>query len=119
MTAVVGLCLAAYLFGALSHARDWWPIEPLRAIKRQLVGPADPRASEEEAAAARSHDEFRRLVSPAAPKVAVPCPVQDESTRVLLVIGQSNAGNFHGQRHASAHGDRVLNYFDDACYVAE
>lgn len=117
--AAAGICLAAYLLGALSHARDWWPMETLRAFKRQLVGPADPRDSEEAAAAPRSHDAFQRLVSPPTPKIVVPCPAQDDSTLVLLLIGQSNAGNFHGQRHASAHGDRVLNHFDGRCYVAE
>ena len=52
-------------------------------------------------------------------KKAVACPAQDRNTAVLLLIGQSNTGNHAEQKHLSAFGARVLNYFDGKCYVAE
>ncbi len=52
-------------------------------------------------------------------KKAVACPTQDRKTAVFLLIGQSNTGNHAEQKHASAFGAKVLNYFDGKCYVAE
>lgn len=52
-------------------------------------------------------------------KQAVPCPAQTERTWVLFISGQSNSANHAGQRHASQHGDQVLNYFDGKCYLAQ
>lgn len=52
-------------------------------------------------------------------KKEVACPAQDRNTAVLLLIGQSNAANFAEQKHRSAFGDKVLNFFDGRCYVAE
>ncbi len=52
-------------------------------------------------------------------KKAVACPAQDRNTAVLLLVGQSNTGNHAEQKHTSAFGARVLNYFDGKCYVAE
>ncbi len=37
---------------------------------------------------------------------------------MLLLIGQSNAGNHGGQRFRSEHGERVVNFFDGRCYIA-
>lgn len=52
-------------------------------------------------------------------KQEVPCPPQTARTMVLLVSGQSNSANHAGQRHTSQHGDKVLNYFDGKCYIAQ
>ena len=52
-------------------------------------------------------------------KKAVACPAQDAKTAVLLLIGQSNTGNHAEREYTSAHGARVLNYFNGRCYVAE
>jgi len=52
-------------------------------------------------------------------KKAVACPAQDRKTAVLLLIGQSNTGNHAEQKHTSAFGAKVVNYFDGKCYVAE
>jgi hypothetical protein len=49
----------------------------------------------------------------------IECPDQDEGTWVLLILGQSNAANYHGQRHSSEHGEQVVNFFDGRCYIAE
>lgn len=51
-------------------------------------------------------------------KKAVACPAQDRKTAVLLLIGQSNTGNHAEQKHTSAFGAKVLNYFEGKCYVA-
>jgi hypothetical protein len=53
-----------------------------------------------------------------AKKPAVACPKQTDRTAVLLVLGQSNAANYGGQRFASKHGDKIVNFFDGQCYVA-
>jgi hypothetical protein len=50
-------------------------------------------------------------------KTAVPCPAQDDSTAVLLLIGQSNAANDQGQRHDGASAN-VINFADGKCYLA-
>jgi hypothetical protein len=50
-------------------------------------------------------------------KIEITCPIQDEKTAVLLLVGQSNAANYQGQRHQSA-DDRVVNFADGRCYRA-
>jgi len=61
-------------------------------------------------------DEFGRLLHDPT-KMEIPCPVQDATTAVLLVLGQSNAANYQGQRYQSA-DDRVVNFSEGHCYVA-
>lgn len=51
-------------------------------------------------------------------KKDIPCPAQTPKTRVLLIIGQSNAANEAGQRYQSTVGDRVVNLFQGKCYLA-
>ena len=53
-----------------------------------------------------------------AEKPAVACRKQTDRTAVLLVLGQSNAANNGGQRFASKHGDKIVNFFDGQGYVA-
>ena len=36
----------------------------------------------------------------------------------MLVFGQSNAANSGGQRHASAYGDKAVNFFRGKCFIA-
>jgi hypothetical protein len=62
-------------------------------------------------------DEFGRLTR-YRNKVAVSCPVQNERTAVLLLIGQSNAANAQGQRYESNSRD-VVNFAEGQCYLAE
>jgi hypothetical protein len=50
-------------------------------------------------------------------KTEVACPSQDETTAVLMLIGQSNAANSQGQRHQSG-DDRVINFAAGHCYRA-
>jgi hypothetical protein len=51
-------------------------------------------------------------------KVSVDCPPQGDRTAVLLMLGQSNAANYAGQRFSSSHGANVLNFYGGQCYVA-
>lgn len=61
-------------------------------------------------------DQFGRLLSYPG-KIEIACPIQDEKTAVLLLVGQSNAANYQGQRYQSA-DDRVVNFVDGRCYRA-
>lgn len=77
------------------------------AAWRLVRGPADRSP----------HDPFGRLVvHPAKP--AVPCPQQDEGTVVLLLVGQSNAGNHAARIVQTEQGERVLNFSRGKCHVA-
>jgi hypothetical protein len=117
-------CIAvAYLGGAYSLARNLWPIEELRTIKRLVFQPERPtersteRLTERQTVNNPTHDVFTRLISYPG-KVEIPCPKQTKATTVLLLIGQSNSGNHAGQRYESTHGDKVINYFDGKCFIA-
>ena len=62
-----------------------------------------------------SFDRFTSLIG----KKKVPCPTQDARTGVFLLIGQSNVANHARQKHTSDFGEKILNYFDGACYIAD
>lgn len=51
-------------------------------------------------------------------KIPVACPQQTSRSAVLLVAGQSNAANHHGQRFSSRHGGHLLNFFGGQCFEA-
>ena len=51
-------------------------------------------------------------------KVEISCPEQSSRTVVLLLIGQSNAGNHQQGMHFSDYGDKVVNYANSKCYIA-
>jgi len=51
-------------------------------------------------------------------KKIVPCPKRTERTAVLLVLGQSSAANYGGQRFQSRHGGQVVNFFEGRCFIA-
>ncbi len=61
---------------------------------------------------------FGRLISYPG-KQSVVCPVQTSRTRVLLIVGQSNAANKGGQRYASTQGAKVINFYQGNCTVAQ
>jgi hypothetical protein len=115
LVAGLGVGLMAYLFGAFSFSRNLWPIGYLRNVK-QLIKPGI-YSNTAQLNAEVVFDQFGRLASYPG-KIEIPCPGQTEGTAVLLLIGQSNAANTGGQRHASAHGDKVLNYFSGKCFIA-
>jgi hypothetical protein len=100
--------IAAYLFGAYSGRHEMFPFSVYRAMKtRAASAPPD----------LYTMDNLGRLTS-GDQKKAVTCPQQTDRTGVLLLIGQSNAGNHGGQRFGSEHGEAIVNFFDGQCYVA-
>jgi hypothetical protein len=97
---------AAYLFGGYSGRHDLFPFSVVRALKARAITPDH-----------YTFDKTGRLVSDDRKK-AITCPQQTDRTAVLLLIGQSNAGNHAGQRFRSEHGEMVINFFGGQCYVA-
>ncbi|MBK8638295.1 MAG: hypothetical protein IPN92_08365 [Chromatiaceae bacterium] len=107
----VAVLLITYLFGVYSERYNIFPLPALQAVKALII-PPPPNAPSRFA-----FDQVGRLVSDDK-KSAVPCPQQTDRTAVLLLIGQSNAGNHGGQRLQSAHGAKVINFFDGQCFIA-
>lgn len=101
LSLVIGAAVEAK-FTVMRSARD-----ALRPAVAAAVVPASPY----------TFDRFGRLVSFTG-KTQVPCPKQGPRTEVLLALGQSNAANHAGQRYRTAHGARVVNFFDGRCYLA-
>lgn len=99
---------ATYLFGGYTGHHELFPYTAFQALK----GPAAATAPD-----LYTRDHVGRLAS-SDQKKAVTCPQQTDHTAVLLVLGQSNAGNHGGQRFRSEHGEAVVNFFNGRCYVA-
>lgn len=95
---------ATFALGVYAGAKRVWPLPQL---KRLLAT---------EAQSLVRTDQFGRLLSYPG-KIEIGCPIQDEKTAVLLLVGQSNAANYQGQRYQSA-DDRVVNFLDGRCYRA-
>lgn len=95
---------ATFALGVYAGAKRVWPLPQL---KRLLAT---------EAQSLVRTDQFGRLLSYPG-KIEIACPIQDEKTAVLLLVGQSNAANYQGQRYQSA-DDRVVNFVDGRCYRA-
>jgi hypothetical protein len=98
------LCVAVFVIGLYVGVKQIWPVAQLRRLKAAHAQPL-----------VRT-DRFGRLLSYPG-KIEIACPIQDEKAAVLLLIGQSNAANFQGQRHQSG-DDRVVNFLDGRCYRA-
>ena len=115
----IAACLALpliYLFGGYSASRNIFPFPILRAVKAYIVLPP-PTVRKPDPPQRFSFDKTGRLTSDLQ-KTRVACPLQNDSMAVLLVIGQSNAGNHAGQRFRSEHGAAILNFFDGQCFIA-
>lgn len=110
--ACIILFCGSYLLGAYSYAKSLWPIEELRKLKKSLRPSPDVRG-----VTYGTELPSPRLTS-FPDKKEIPCPAQTGKTMVLLLIGQSNTGNHAGQRYESDYGEKVINYFDNKCYVA-
>lgn len=76
-------------------------------------------ASAQSAPAGQRHfdDDFGRVAGKSGFE-PIECPSQDERSAVLLLAGQSNAGNNSSYKGSSEHGNHILNYFDGHCYRA-
>jgi hypothetical protein len=99
---------ATYLLGGYSNSHDIFPFPWLRALKTRVVSKPPDRYTFDRAGRLASADQ----------KNAVDCPQQTNRSAVLLLIGQSNAGNHAGQRFRSEYRERIVNFFDGQCYVA-
>ncbi len=100
----------AYLFGGYSATHNIFPFPGLRAVKALIIPKNLPPSR-------FAFDQAGRLVSDDQ-KFPVPCPQQTNRTAVLLLLGQSNAGNHGGQRFRSEHGAKVVNFFGGQCFVS-
>ena len=101
---VLALCAAAYLLGLYGGYARTWPLPQLKVLAAAHLKPSI------------RIDEFGRLLDYPG-KIAVPCPPQDRATAVLLVAGQSNAGNYQGQRYVGV-DDHVINFSQGRCTIA-
>ncbi|MBY2919009.1 sialate O-acetylesterase [Rhizobium leguminosarum] len=112
-TMAVGLAalIAMYVLGGMSARHEIFPWPQLSALKKMVGG-------EKAAAPSRyTFDDKERLIGDES-KTLVACPPQTDRTAVLLILGQSNAANYGGQRHRSNYGARVVNAFDKRCFIA-
>jgi len=100
--------ITVYLLGGYSGRHDLFPFSLVQALKAR-AGWTGPDLY--------AFDEAGRLASDDRKK-AVACPQQTDRAAVLLLIGQSNAGNHAGQRFRSEHGENVVNFYNGRCYVA-
>ena len=100
----IALCISAFGIGLYAGVKRTWPVPDLKGLVAKLTNQATGK------------DQFGRLLSYPG-KTEIACPLQDQTTAVLLLVGQSNAGNYQGQRHQSA-DDRVVNFVDGRCYRA-
>lgn len=101
---VIALCMSTLGIGLYAGVKRLWPLPQLKRLLDERANPAIKT------------DQFGRLLSYPG-KTEIVCPLQDEKTAVLLLIGQSNAANYQGQRHQSA-DDRVVNFSAGRCYRA-
>ncbi len=92
------------MIGLYAGVKGVWPVPELKLLVAT------------QAQALVRTDQFGRLLSYPG-KIEIACPIQNEKTAVLLLVGQSNAANYQGQRHQSA-DDRVVNFLDGRCYRA-
>ena len=104
MIAIV-LCASAYLIGIYTDYSSAWPLPELKMLVRTRLNNASIQT-----------DKFGRLLRYSG-KTEVTCPPQDATTAVFLVLGQSNAANYQGQRYQSP-DDRVINFSEGHCYIA-
>jgi hypothetical protein len=98
------LCVSTFGIGLYAGVKQIWPVAQIKRLVSQHANPTIVT------------DRFGRLLSYPG-KTEIPCPAQDDMTAVLLVIGQSNAANYQGQRHQSE-DDRVVNFAAGRCYRA-
>lgn len=107
---VVG-SLVIYVFGGFSDRHGIFPMPQLIALRDQF------RAEEPKSGSRYTFDSQARLIGDEQ-RPAVSCPQRSGRTAVLLVLGQSNAANYAGQRYRSNFGARIINFLDGQCFIA-
>lgn len=113
MTQIAAVAAGAliYLFGGLSDRHGIFPMPQIFAL-RELFRPPAPVAESR-----YIFDSQGRLVGDEE-RQAISCPPQTEKTAILLLLGQSNAANYAGQRYRSKFGARIVNFLDGQCFEA-
>jgi hypothetical protein len=101
---VIALCVATFAIGLYAGDKQIWPVVQLKRLINEQLHPMIVT------------DRFGRLLRYPG-KTEIRCPAQSDATAVLLVIGQSNAANYQGQRYQSS-DDRVVNFVAGRCYRA-
>jgi hypothetical protein len=101
---LIACCVSTFGIGLYAGTKQTWPVPQLKRLFAERANPLIQT------------DPFGRLLSYPG-KIEIGCPSQDEMTAVLLVLGQSNAANYQGQRHQSA-DDRTINFIAGRCYRA-
>jgi hypothetical protein len=102
------LIVIGYLSGAYSFSHQIWPINVITANRNAAIAESLSRNFNEFGA-------FSNLIE----KKEVPCPAQNSSTAVVLVLGQSNSANHAEKKFSSQYPGKVLNYYLGKCYSAE
>ena len=102
IVAVLASATIAYLIGGYSASLNLWPWPLMRQIKVILMPSADPHYDPPQLFA---FDHIGKLTGKVGSEI-VTCPQQDERTAVLLILGQSNAGNHGGQKSKSEYGSK-------------
>ena len=102
------LILIGYLSGAYSFSHQIWPINVITANRNAATAES----------LSRNFNEFGAF-SNLAEKKEVPCPAQNSSTAVVLVLGQSNSANHAEKKFSTQYPSKVLNYYLGKCYSAE
>lgn len=97
-----------YVSGAYSFSTQVWPINVIIENRNAAIATSLSRNFNELGA-------FQNLTA----KKEVPCPIQNASTAVILVIGQSNSANHAEKKYDSKFPNRVLNYYMGKCYSAQ
>ena len=95
---------AVFVIGLYVGIKQIWPI-------------AQAQAARGSTGATFGTDGSVRPLAQLSGKIEIACPIQDEKTAVLLLIGQPNAANSQAQRYQSG-DDRVVNFVDGRCYRA-
>lgn len=97
-----------YTFGVLSHSHQLWPINVIISYRNTEVAQS----------LARNFDDLGAF-SNVTNRREVPCPNQNASTAVILVLGQSNSANYAEKKVSSNFPTQVLNYYLGKCYSAQ
>ena len=105
------IACAFYLIGAFSDRHEIFPVPQLVSLREKAL------PQREKSDSRYTFDNFGRIAADA-DKPTIDCPRQTDRTAVLLILGQSNAANHAGQRFASRHGGKVVNFFGGQCFVA-
>lgn len=102
------LIITGYISGVYSFSQQVWPINIITANRNAAI--AESLSVNFDKYGAYSNLDGKR---------EVPCPAQDSSTAVILVLGQSNSANHAEKKFDTQFPENVLNYYRGKCYSAK